>query len=90
MGCWHRAFSTNLAPWGVWAANGPPAFPLLIRQHLLMSGYYHCSITPSEPSVPQHLGGDPRGSWLLGTGTCRRRHFWDVLGGWALRGLSTK
>lgn len=41
--------------------NGPPTFPLLIRQPLLMSGCHCCSIMPPEPSAPPHLWGDPGG-----------------------------
>lgn len=56
--------------------NGLPTFPLCTRQPLLMSGCLHCSITPSEPSAPQHLWGDPGGSRLLGQRYCRRLRFW--------------
>lgn len=83
----------SVAPWGVWAELPLPAmFPLLIKPTLLMSSYHPFSITPPEPSAPQHLAGDPGAPWLPGQ---RHEPKEALLGGipgrsWVLHGLSAE
>lgn len=43
---------------GCMGRTPPPTFPLLIRPPLLMRSYHPFSITPPEPSAPQHLAED--------------------------------